>query len=340
MSERSTHILHVHGMHCAACVVLTETELQQHPGVRSARSSLVSRTVEITGEFNSMTAEEIASELSGMLSQHALSTVPEESRVRWNEFAFALPLALAMAFLFIVIQKLGIINIVNTSDVTYGTAFVIGMVASLSTCMAVVGGLVLSMSATFGREGDRVRPQVLFHGGRIVSFFILGGVIGAIGRVFQVGIVGTVVLGVIIGLVMIVMGLNLLDIFSWSKRLQPAMPKFISRRALRLTTLNHTFTPAVVGIVTFFLPCGFTQSMQIYTLSTGSFMRGGLTMLSFALGTLPVLALLSVGTSNISKVKKSGVFFKTIGLVVILFGILNIVNSAVLIGWIPPLFNL
>ncbi len=80
--------------------------------------------------------------------------------------------------------------------------------------------------------------------------------------------------------------------------------------------------------------------MQIYTLSTGSFMRGGLTMLSFALGTLPVLALLSVGTSNISKVKKSGVFFKTIGLVVILFGILNIVNSAVLIGWIPPLFNL
>ncbi|MBP6911491.1 sulfite exporter TauE/SafE family protein [Patescibacteria group bacterium] len=49
-----------------------------------------------------------------------------------------------------------------------------------------------------------------------------------------------------------------------------------------------------MGIGTFFLPCGFTQSMQVYTLSTGSFLAGGLTMLSFALGTLPMLLLLSV----------------------------------------------
>ena len=54
----------------------------------------------------------------------------------------------------------------------YGLVFGLGLVASVSTCMAVVGGLVLSMSANFAKEGDKFRPQVLFHLGRLVSFFI------------------------------------------------------------------------------------------------------------------------------------------------------------------------
>ena len=59
------------------------------------------------------------------------------------------------------------------SKVTYGTAFVIGLIASVSSCMAVVGGLVLSISATFAKDGDRIRPQLLFHIGRLISFLFL-----------------------------------------------------------------------------------------------------------------------------------------------------------------------
>jgi sulfite exporter TauE/SafE len=205
--------------------------------------------------------------------------------------------------------------------------------------MAVVGGLLLSMSATFAREGDRVRPQVLFHAGRVVSFFVLGGIIGAIGTAFQLGSIGTLVLGLIIGLVMLVLGINLLNVFHWSKRLQPSMPKFLARRALNVSKLNHTLTPALVGIATFFLPCGFTQSMQIYTLSTGSFLAGGLTMLAFALGTLPVLALVSFSSFSVRNSAKSGVFFKSAGLVVILFAFFDIINSLVAAGFIAPLWS-
>ncbi len=63
---------------------------------------------------------------------------------------------------------MGIVNLVDGSNVTYGTAFTIGIIASLSTCMAVVGGLVLSMSTTFAKTGDRVKPQMMFHVGRLV----------------------------------------------------------------------------------------------------------------------------------------------------------------------------
>ena len=138
---------------------------------------------------------------------------------------------------------------------------------------------------------------------------------------------------------MLILGINLLDTFHWAKRLQPSMPKFISKHAHGVSKLNHTLTPLLVGIATFFLPCGFTQSMQLYTLTTGSFIKGGLTMLAFALGTLPVLALVSFSSFSIKNRSKSGIFFKAAGLVVIMFAIFNLINSLVLIGAISPIFN-
>jgi sulfite exporter TauE/SafE len=339
MEQTQKYTLFVHGMHCKSCVVLTETELIEHPSVSSAKSSLHTKTVEICGDFSGKPLEEIAKELTGLLSEHTLSTEPEKKQVNWKEFMIAAPVALGFIFLFLLLQKLGIVNLVNAGKVTYGTAFVIGIIASLSTCMAVVGGLVLSMSATFAKEGDKVRPQVLFHAGRLVSFFILGGIIGTIGASFQLGSLGTFVLGIIIGLVMLLLGINLLDVFEFTKRLQPAMPKFLSERAWSVTKLNHTLTPALIGIATFFFPCGFTQSMQIYTLSTGSFLKGALTMFVFALGTLPVLSLISFSSFSIQNSSKSGIFFKTAGLVVIMFALFNLINSLVVIGLIPPIFN-
>jgi sulfite exporter TauE/SafE len=147
-------------------------------------------------------------------------------------------------------------------------------------------------------------------------------------------------LSVIIGVVMFILGVNLLDVFHFTKRFQPAMPKFISKHVFGVSKWNHAVTPFLVGIVTFFLPCGFTQSMQIYTLSTGSFLSGGLTMLIFALGTLPVLSLISFSSFSIKNNSKSGIFFKTAGLIVITFALYNLVSSLVVVGVLPPIFSI
>lgn len=339
--EHKTHIFHVSGMHCKACVLLTEEELSEHPKVVSAVTSLKTRTVTVSGDFDDMDSESIARELSGLLEKHGYSLSIEQVNkpVQWKEFSIAIPIAILFALLFVLLQKIGLVNLVSSNDVTYGTAFVIGIIASLSTCMAVVGGLVLSMSATFAKEGDKVRPQVLFHTGRLISFFVLGGVIGSAGAVFQLGQTGIFVLGMIIGLVMLVMGINLLDVFHSTKRFQIAMPQSFSKKINSLTNINHTLTPALVGMATFFLPCGFTQSMQLYTLSTGNFLQGGMTMFAFALGTLPVLSIISFSSLSIHKKSSAGIFFKTAGLIVIMFAVFNIINSFVAIGWIDPVFN-
>ncbi len=205
--------------------------------------------------------------------------------------------------------------------------------------MAVVGGLLLSMSATFAKEGSGKKPQILFHIARIISFFLLGGLIGMLGSAFRLTSMASFIVAVVTGLVMLVLGLNLLDVFPWTKRLLPSMPRFISSRASGLSKYNGAITPLIVGVVTFFLPCGFTQSMQLVALSTGSFFAGGMTMLMFALGTFPVLALISFSSLSMKNSSKSGVFFKTAGLVVIMFAIFNIINSMAAVGFIPPVFS-
>ncbi len=337
----STYIFHVNGMHCKSCEVLTESELGKLPEVSTVKASLKHLHVEVAGDFGEKTPEDIASGLSQVLKPHGytLSVEKQNHSARWHEFVVAIPIALGFVLVFIILQKLGIVNLITASNVNYGTAFVVGLIASVSTCMAVVGGLVLSMSANFAKEGDKIKPQLLFHVGRLTSFLILGGVIGAIGSSFQIGAIGTFVLGIVVAVVMLILGVNLLDVFPWAKKLQPTMPSVIGKRVHGLKDINHTVTPLLVGIATFFLPCGFTQSMQLYALTTGSFITGALLMGSFALGTLPVLALLSFSSAAIHKKMQSSIFFKSAGLVVIFFAMFTLFNSLVGIGIIPPLFS-
>jgi len=336
-----TLTLHIRGMHCRACTLLTESGAVELPYITRAHSDLKHHTITVEGDLAGKLPGEVALALTEKLHSHGYTvSVDKQHQAKgWADFRVAVPVALAFIAGFVLLQKFGLVNLVPGGSVTYGTAFVLGIVASLSTCMAVVGGLVLSMSATFAKEGDRVRPQILFHAGRLISFVLLGGVIGAIGSAFALSGAASFALSLLIAAVMLTLGINLLGIFHWSKRLQPAMPKFLARHAYGVSKLNHTLTPFAVGVATFFLPCGFTQSMQIYTLSTGSFLAGALTMGAFALGTLPVLSLVSFSSFSIHDRAYAGIFFKTAGLVVILFALYNLMNALVVAGLIQPLFS-
>jgi sulfite exporter TauE/SafE/copper chaperone CopZ len=338
-----TYIFHVNGMTCNGCASLIESNLSNFSQISKISASLSNNDVKITGEFGNKSPEEIAKSLNELLTSDGYSISVEKQnfyKPKWSDFKTAIPLSVGFIAFFILLQKIGVVNLITSDDVSYNTAFVIGLVASVSTCMAVVGGLTLSISANFAKEGDKTKPQIYFHLGRLISFFILGGVIGALGSVFQLGLMGTFALNVFVALVLLILGINLLDVFPAIKKLQPTIPKFIGKRVHGLKDINHTLTPFLVGIATFFLPCGFTQSMQIYTLTTGGFFSGAMIMFIFALGTLPVLALLSFSSLSIHKKAQSDVFFKTVGLVVIFFGIFSLLGAFTAVGIISPIINI
>ena len=80
-------------------------------------------------------------------------------------------------------------------------------------------------------------------------------------------------------------------------RFLPTMPKSFGHRIHDLAERDAKGGAFVLGAATFFLPCGFTQALQLYVLAKGSFTTGALTMLAFALGTLPALLSLSAVSS-------------------------------------------
>lgn len=339
--NQKTHSFHANGMHCASCVVLIENELNNLPEISSVKVSLKKMNVEVTGNFGDKEPSHIAKDLSEILKCHGYSLYLEKQKhnAKWSDFQIALPIAAVFIVLFIFLQRLGLVNLTNSENLSLGTAFIIGLIASVSTCMAVVGGLVLSLSANFAKEGDKIKPQILFHVSRFISFFFLGGLVGVLGSAFQLNPVGSVILGILVAIILLVLGLNLLDVFPWAKKLQFTAPSRIGKKIHSLKNLNHVLAPLLIGIATFFLPCGFTQSMQLYALTTGSFLNGALVMFVFSLGTFPVLAILSFSSLGLRNKKQSSVFFKTAGLIVIFFSVFNLTNSLAVLGVIPPIFN-
>lgn len=337
-----SYTFHVSGMHCNSCVVLIEDALAAVPEISKVTASLKRLSVDVVGDFGDKSPDHIADDLTALVREHGYALTVERSahEAKWHELTYALPAAAGFILLFIALQKMGIVNMVGAGEVGYGTAFVVGLIASVSTCMAVVGGIVLSMSANFAKEGDAVRPQLYFHIGRFLSFFVLGGLVGALGASMQLGGTGTLVLGIVVALVLVILGLNLLDVFPKAKFLQLTLPRALGSHVKALHNVHHTFTPLLVGIATFFLPCGFTQAMQVYTLGVGNFWEGALLMSAFAAGTFPVLALLSFSSLGAHTKLQTGTFYKTAGIIVIFFGIMNLLNALMAAGIIPPLYTL
>lgn len=328
---------YVKGMHCAACQVLIEDKLESLETIKNVKAKLNDGKVYIVSSKPLKAAE--LSHLVESEGYEITTKKPEQTQVPLDEIVKAFVIAGLIFLIFLSLQYFGLIDLLNTDKVNLPFVFLIGVVASLSTCMAVVGGLVISISSTFAKSNSHA-PILLFHLSRLIGFFLLGGLIGFIGSAFVLTSTISFILSTILFLVMLIMGLNLLDVFSFTHSLQPRMPKVFGHKILNLMNLQDRkynagiLMPLFLGAITFFLPCGFTQSMQVYSLTTGSFVKSALVMFTFALGTLPVLGLISFSSIRISTGPKAGFFFKTAGFLVIFFALFNFYSALKVIGLI------
>jgi sulfite exporter TauE/SafE len=210
----------------------------------------------------------------------------------------------------------------------------LGVAASVSTCMALVGGLVMSLSARFAAAHPqattvgRLRPQLMFNVGRIVGFGLLGALIGLVGSAISLSGTALAVAMIVVAVVMGALGIKMTGasprIAAMAFTLPPALTAWM-RRGDGNTTYRDA-NALLLGAASFFLPCGFTQAVQVYALSTGSPLQSALVMSLFALGTTP--GLMGVGAlSAFAKGPAAGRIFRVVGIVVIGFAIFNFTNA-------------
>jgi len=330
---------HVSGMHCPACELVIEKKVEKLKIIKNVNAVLSDKKVYLETEAN-ISADELLAEVNDIIKPHGyeISLTCTKHKVNFRDLVIGFGTGSAIVVIFFLLQKLGIANILGGKSMSLALVFLIGVVASLSSCMAVAGGLVLSISSNYAKGKDRIWPLILFHSARIAGFFLLGGIVGLIGTAFNLTPRFYFVASIILFIVMLILGINLLDVFPFFRKLQFRMPKRISRSITGIEKIGNRLTPLLLGILTFFLPCGFTQSMQINAMASGNFLQGALIMLVFALGTLPVLALISLTSVRFSYSLKSGIFFKTAGFIVIFFAIFNFLSALVAAGLISPIF--
>lgn len=331
----------ISGMSCQACEVKIERALRAIPGVTNVDVNAASGRARVTadGVAPSLTDLNTAVEHLGYrVHENNLSPSQVEEKPSIWQAAGLFALVLFLGYL---LGKLGWLNLAgNVSNAaSFGSVFLVGLLAASSSCIAVSGGLMLSGVTSFATRHPKasrarlLQPILLFVTGRLVGYSFFGGLIGLIGQAIAPPPLVTGLITVVVAVFMFVMGLDMVGIApSWLKRILPRMPKALAHRVLDAEGNQHPVMPLLLGAGTFFLPCGFTQSLQLYALTTGSFFGGASALFAFALGTAP--ALIALGWASSALKGRAGKFFlRFSGALVAVLGVWNVQNGLTVAGY-------
>lgn len=331
----------VSGMHCSSCEILIEKKLLDLPGVRAADASLARGEVAISSEDEAPDIRGLNKIFAADRYVFSEGNDKEEKVIHLENIfknIFIAGIIIAALWWFKSIDFGRFANV--TSNSSLPAFFVMGLIAGVSTCAALSGGIMLSMSKQWAKlynPGDsffkKSHPPLMFVAGRTFSYAFFGAILGILGSKLQLSAGFSSFLVLAVSALMLVLGLDMLGVPGVG-RLKPILPKSITRRIADEKKFSGRYMPFIMGGLTFFISCGFTITAQGSALLSGSILRGGLIMLMFALGTAP--ALLVIGFSGIKFTQRphwAASFNKVAGILVLLFALYNINAQMTALGW-------
>ena len=333
--------LKIEGMTCSNCELRIENVLKKLEGVAEVKAEYsrskahITYDADIVGFQDIMNAVEKAGykayEQGESINVEAVKKM-EASRSK-EDINQLVGIGIILLALYVIIKNtigFNFIPEVNQS-MGYGILFVVGLLTSLH-CIAMCGGINLSQCVSYkhsdaSRTGN-LKPSLLYNSGRVVSYTVIGGIVGGIGSVvsFSGGAKGIV--AIIAGLFMVIMGINMLNIFPWLKRFNPRMPKIFGNKIYNNNGKNGPF---YVGLLNGLMPCGPLQAMQLYALGTGSIAAGALSMFLFSIGTVPLMFGFGAVSSLLGK-KFTGNMMKVSAMLVMVLGFIMMGRGMMLSG--------
>lgn len=318
MSSKNETILPVRGMHCKSCEVLLEQALKDVPNITSAKAHSQQGIVRIQG---TATPEEIKKAVEscgyciGVRDDRPFIT---HNPSVWLSILGGMILVLGGGFFLSFLPNFSQ-QLAGASG--FGGALLVGLAAGFSSCIALVGGMVLSVGAYWSQKHPeagvlkKTLIHVWFNVGRIGGFAFGGAILGAVGAALQPTPFVFAGVTVLAALVMLWLGIQLTGIFPrYSKE---ALQKPLQKAQKNL--IHHRFPvlgAIATGALTFFLPCGFTLAMQAAAAASGHPFSGALILAIFALGTTPGLMLAGVAGS-FSQGKMGKIILSIVGVITI-----------------------
>lgn len=313
----------VFDMTCTSCEKRVERALNKVNGVSNAIASFKDQNVIVEFDTNVCNLDII----KNVINSAGYST---ESKNTYKLVGIAI---IAFAILYIGGSTTGIDMNTRLNGATYFVLFIVGALTSIH-CIGMCGGIMLSQSITKDSKSkfDSIKPALLYNLGRVISYTILGAVVGALGSVLSLSLTFKAGLQIVAGAFMIIMGLNMSG-FSFFRRINLKLPWS------SCSVKKKPKTPFLVGILNGIMPCGPLQTMQLYALGTGSATKGALSMFLFALGTVPLMFTFGALSGLLSK-NNTKSLLKFSGILVVVLGIMMETRGFALAGVnVPTLAN-
>ena len=321
---------YVEGMHCLACEAFIERSILALKGIERVKVSLADSNLVIHAV--SSKALPSLSKLNQIFNQdgYNFSDRPIKNSQRSKKTLAAIGLFTLIILLFFIFERsplLSFLYVESSSNLLAYTLF--GVAAGFSSCAALVGSLLLAVQESWvdqqsSSPRERLKPLLLFNGARLFSFAVFGGLLGAVGSVFQFSLQASAGLTIIISIMIFIIGMQMLGVKIFQKLSLNFTGSWISK-VTNQPGLHHNMMPALFGMITFFVPCGFTLIAQSQALRSGNFIDGMAILLSFALGTLPVLVIISLTSVKFHKNPKFASSFRLLsGLLIVFFSIYTI----------------
>lgn len=328
-------IIHIKWMHCISCEVILEKELKNISWVELIMISHKKWIMEI--DFENIKDYERVVEI---IKKNNFKVIENNKKDKKENNILSNIIAILVVIILFMLSKIfNLYSLIpNTSTLSYSSAFLIWIVASLSTCLAITGWIIIwfsryvdSTKSTLGH----LKIQLWFQFWRILWFFILGWILGHLWKIFTINFSITWIITFIVWGLLLYMWLNILWIMPSLTKFWVHMPKSF------IWKIERIWYPKLAPLswaLTFFLPCWFTQTMQLLAVSSWSFLIWWLVMMFFALWTFPILFSVWLWTSYF-KDKKFWILNKIIWIIVVLFWILTLTNSYNLISVKTPKNN-
>lgn len=331
--------LHIAGMTCISCQNKIENKLRNTAGIKSAKVSYSDGAANIDYDSDIIALRDIEVIIQKLDYTILKNRAKETARIKR-----VLGLLIIIASLYMILQQFGILNLLAPSqlanaNMSYGMLFVIGLLTSVH-CVAMCGGINLSQCIPNNQDVveksgvfSTLRPTFLYNLGRVISYTIVGFIVGGLGSAVTFSNTVQGILKLIAGVFMIIMGANMLDIFPWLRKLNPRLPSIFARLINKKKAASTS--PLFVGLLNGLMPCGPLQAMQIYALSTGNPFAGAFSMFLFSLGTVPLM--FGIGALSTALGKKFTHKIMTAGAVlVVVLGMSMFSQGLNISGWFFP----
>lgn len=322
-------------MYCSACELKIESRLKLINGISKVQANYKTGEVTVTYNEGMVTLDEIKENIKALGYDIKNKNIKKE--VVQNTLTFII-----IGLLFFLLNKTGIFNkIPDVNEVAdFASLFFIGLFTGIH-CIAMCGGINLSQSLKRTEMSKKLKSfnfsSLLYNTGRVLSYTIIGGVVGSIGSTFKFSLKAQGAIIIIASFFMVIIGLNFSFKFNLLKKITPSLPKSIINFLARIVRSSDK-TPFIVGMLNGAMPCGPLQTMQLYALSTGSFLKGSLSMFIFGTGTSIVMLTFGMASEFLTKKFNEERMFKTSGVIILFLAVTMFIRASNLLG-IPILLT-